>query len=461
MANIIKHIQVVKRPLQDDILLSWQSRTATTDGFYQWNGTGWTLLQGLIGTDLIYDSTILQNRVYWADGKNPIQVWKPDIDEICEVTDAPVVQYLLTYQGRIVGGGDARTKAEVEADSGIWPADSNQDRVVFSEPLDDSLWPPNNFIDANFNNGEVISGLGINSINSATRGAQSQLVVFKPTATLINDGVLNASEQRLNIVSAILGCPGYHSIKNTPHGLMFASKKTVCLMDTSGKEPTQVGFFISPQMELIPAAMQKWMSAMFHDNTYKLSFSNANATRNNEEWWLDLKPQIFPQEHNWYGPMTGDFILQYELFNQLLVGAQMLTTSMWKLDVEGLYGSMTAAGTARTQVMTWPRFQANDLKQGIVDAFGFRGLTDVAGALVFTETISLDQASSSMQTVFTTPVAAGIYNVSRPFRRVRYDGQISISHQSSNDLEILTLYIRTKVRRKQSERLAGSSQANT
>ena len=461
MANVIKHIQVVKRLAQTDILLSWQTRDATTDALYQWNGTGWTFLAALPGTGLIYDSTVLQNRVYWADGKNPINVWKPDIDEICEVVDAPVVQYLVTYQGRIVGGGDARTKAEVEADSGVWPADSNQDRVVYSEPLDDTLWPPNNFIDANVNNGEVISGLGINSITSATRGAQTQLVVFKPTAILVNDGTLNAAEQRLAVVSVALGCPGYHSIKNTPHGLIFASKNTVCLMDTSGKEPTQVGFSISPQMKLIPDAMQKWTAAIFHDNTYKLSFSNADADNNNEEWWLDLKPQIFPQEHNWYGPMTGDMILQYAEFSGDLVGAQMLTTNMWKLDVEGVYGSMTASATPRTQVMTWPRFQANDLKRGFVDAYGFRGIAGAAAALTFTETLSLDQGNSTTSVSFITPADDAIYNVTRPFRKMKYDGQVSISHTSASDLEIQSLYLRTKLSRRQSEHLAGGSQTRT
>jgi hypothetical protein len=215
-------------------------------------------------------------------------------------------------------------------------------------------------------------------------------------------------------------------------------------------------------MALVQDAMEKWHAAIFHENTFKMSISNAHATLNNEEWWLDLKPQIFPQEQNWYGPYTGDNILQYAIFNDVLVGAQMGTNSMWRLDVEGQYGSMTTPATARTQVMTWPRFQANDLKRGMVDAFGFRGLTDVASALVFTETLSMDQASSTVTTVFTTPVAARIYDVSRPFRRVKYDGQLSISHQSDGkDLEIQSLYLRTKLSRRQSEALEGSSQTNS
>ncbi|MFA6082657.1 MAG: hypothetical protein WC773_04615, partial [Patescibacteria group bacterium] len=148
MANTIVHIQVLSRAGENDVLLSWQRRTSPTlvDALYQWNGTGWTLLLELPGTGLIYDSCTLQGNVYWADGKNPIRVWKADASEACEVVDAPVVQYLITYQGRIVGAGDARTEAEVIADSQIWPADSNRDRVVYCEPLDDTLWSPNNFI---------------------------------------------------------------------------------------------------------------------------------------------------------------------------------------------------------------------------------------------------------------------------------------------------------------------------
>jgi hypothetical protein len=455
----IKHTHKYARPGETDILLGFLTRTADTDGLYQWNGSGWTLLWELEGTDLIYDSATYQGRVYWVDGKHHMWVYDAYEDTVCEIETSPLgLQYLLVYQDRLVGAGDARTEAEVVADSGTWPVDSNRDRVLFSEALDVSRWSPNNFIDANSGTGELISGLGVNSITSADRGAQSQLVVFKPSATLVNDGVLGAAEQRLNIVSSVIGCPGYHSIVNTPFGLMFCSKTTVCLLDTSGKEPQQVGFWISPAIAEVPADLQKWTAAIFHDNTYKLALGSSSATTaNDREWWLDLRPQIFPQEHIWYGPMTGDAILQYEIFKNLLVGAQMETTNMWRLDVEGTYRSMTTTA-ARTSTMTWPRIKSENMARGKLDAYGFRGVIDADTAVAFIETVDFERGEDTEANTFTVPANPAIYNVTRPVKRNSYDAQVSISHSAASDLEVHSVYVRGKVTRRQSEKMDGSTQ---
>src|SRR5690242_2900575 len=240
----LKHIHVYRRPGDTDILYGWSTRSGDTDVLVQWNGAGWTEIFTLPGTDLIYDSVTWLSKLFWCDGKNGIWYLDPETNTVCLIDTAPPVQYLIVFQERLVGAGDARTKAEIEAATLVWPADSNRDRVLFSEALDFNRWSPNNFIDAQTGTGEVISGLGINSITSADRGAQSQLVVFKPSSILVNDGILAAAEQRLSIVSKVLGAPGYHSVVNTPFGLMFCSKNTVCMLDTSGREPNQVGFLI-------------------------------------------------------------------------------------------------------------------------------------------------------------------------------------------------------------------------
>src|SRR5262249_49067906 len=131
--------------------------------------------------------------------------------------------------------------------------DSNRDRVLFCEALDFTVWSPNNFISADTGTDEKISGLGVNSITSSDRGAQGQLVVFKPSQTYINDGVLGSGDQRLNVVSSVVGCPGYNTVKNTTFGLMFTAKDTVCLMTTQATEPQQPGVMIGPAIKAIPA----------------------------------------------------------------------------------------------------------------------------------------------------------------------------------------------------------------
>jgi hypothetical protein len=240
---------------------------------------------------------------------------------------------------------------------------------------------------------------------------------------------------------------------------MFCSKTTVCLLDTSGKEPQQVGFWISPAIAAVPAALQKWTAAIFHDNTYKLALgSSAATTANDNEWWLDLRAQIFPQEHIWYGPMTGDAILQYEIFNDVLIGAQMLTTSMWRLDVEGSYRSMTTTA-ARTSTMTWPRVKSENLARGKIDAYGFRGVTDSGTVVAFTEAVDFERGEDSEANTFTAPIQDAIYSVTRPIKRNSYDAQISISHSAASDLEVHSVYVRGKTTRRQSEKMDGSTQA--
>ena len=460
----LKHIHVYKRPGESDILFGWATQSADTDALVQWNGSGWTVIYDLPGTDLVYDSVTWLNKIFFCDGKNGI--WYYDFEnanpEVCLIENAPPVQYLIVFQDRLVGAGDARTKAEIEAATLVWPADSNRDRVLFCEALDFSRWSPNNFIDAQAGTGELITGLGINSITSAERGAQSQLVVFKPTAVLINDGVLGAAEQRLNIVSEVLGCPGYHSIVNTPFGLMFCSKNTICLMDTSGKEPTQVGFFISPDIAVTQSDfdLQRWHAAILHDSTYKLSIpATLASTTNDREWWLDLRPQLFPNEHLWYGPMTGDKILQYAIYNGDLVGAEMGTTNMWKLDVEGVYGSMAAPSTPRTSTMTWPRLAAENMARGKLDAYGFKGVIDSAVPVAFTEAVDFERGLTTYNQTLTVPARPAVYNVTRPIKRNSYDAQVSVSHSADSDIEVHSIYVRGRTTRRQSEKEDGSTQS--
>ncbi len=457
----IKHIHVFKKPGEVDILLGWLTRESAVDGLYQWNGTGWTLLLALEGTDLIYDSVTWKSNVFWCDGKNHIWYLDGATDELCEITASPPVQYLIVFQERLVGAGDARTQAEIEAATLVWPADSNRDRVLWCEVLDFDTWSPNNFIDAQTGTGEVITGLGINSITSADRGAQSQLVVFKPSSVLINDGVLGSGDQRLNIVSEVIGCPGYHSIENTPFGLMFCSKDTVCLLDTSGKEPQQVGFFIGPDIAETQTDfdLQRWHAAILHDRTYKLSIpTDLNSTVNDREWWLDLRPQIFPNEQLWYGPMTGDEILQYAVYQGDLVGAQMGTTTMWKLDVEGTYGSMTAPATARTSTMVWPRLAGENMQRGKLDAYGFKGIIDSATAVALTEGVDYERGRATTSETLTVPARPAVYDVTRPVKRSAYDAQVTISHSADSDIEVHAVYVRGRATRRQSEKEDGSTQ---
>jgi len=456
-----KYIHTLHRAGQDDRLYAWNTRDGNTDAFYQWNGSGWTILWSLPGTGLIYDAVTWREKVFFCDGKHQIWVYDPAGGTICQLVNGPVVQYLIVHQDRLVGAGDARTQAEVEADGGTWPVDSNRDRALFCEVLDYDTWTPNNFIDCKTGQGEVISALGINSITTSDAGAQAQLVIAKPASILVNNGTLGSLDQRLDVVSSVLGCPAYRTMRNTPHGLMFMSNGTVCLMDPSSKEPQQPGFLIFSEFEAIPAAQKAKASAIFHNNMYKIAFAAAGGTTNTKEWWLDLRPPVFPSDNNWYGPHSGDTILMWEVFNGDLVAAQQGTVSMWKVDVEGLWRSMGSA-SARTSTAITGRMQTPGMKTAKLDAYGFTGVID--DTVSVTMEADIDRGTTSQADSWSAPNGLSsenpAYSLIRPLRYPAHDVQVTMAHASASDAEIHSIYLRSRDRRKQSEKQSNSSQVD-
>ncbi len=157
----LKRIHVLHRVGKPDVLFGILTRAGDTDALYAWYGSppSWHLVLELLGTDLIYDTVTWQERLHIADGKNPII-------RLDEQTDcfqfAPVVQYLVVFQDRLVGAGDARL-----IPSEVTEVDSNRDRTLFCEVIDFTQWAPNNFITADTGTSEQISGLGVNSITSS------------------------------------------------------------------------------------------------------------------------------------------------------------------------------------------------------------------------------------------------------------------------------------------------------
>ncbi len=458
----LKYIHTLHRSGEDDVLLGWATRSADTDGFYQWNGTGWTLIWELPGTDLIYDAVTWREKVFFCDGKHKIWVYDRTEGTICTLDNGPVVQYLIVHQDRLVGAGDARTQAEVEADTEVWPVDSNRDRVLFCEVLDYETWTPNNFIDCRTGqSGEVVSGLGINSITTSDAGAQAQLVIFKPHMIGVNNGTLGALDQSFNVISAAVGCPAYKTVKNTPYGLMFMSNESFCWLDTSGKEPNFPGFQIYTEFESIPDAMKSKAAAYYHNHTLKLAIAGSGSSVNNREWWLDLRAAAFPNEHNWYGPHSGDEILMWEEFDGELIAAQHGTTTLWKVDVEGVWRSMTSA-SARTSIATTNRVQVGNMKTGKLDAYGFTG--NVAESVTLTMSADIDRGTASESDTWTAPATLvgadnPAYSIIRPLKRPGHDVQLTLTHAVASDAEIHSIYLRSREKKKQSEKQTSSTQA--
>lgn len=470
MAKILQ-IQTLKRDGQDDVLVSIQTRDGgLTDALFQWiNPTGWIMIFELPGTNLRYSTVQFNERVYIADGKH--HIYKYDGGSVCQLntTISPVVQYLVVFQNRIVGAGDARTQAEVVADGGTWPVDSNRDRALFSEPLDDTTWNPNSFIDFNTGIGEVITGLGVNSLTSSTAGAQDQLVAFKDHFVGVNKGTLESPSQEFDVLSNQRGCPAYHTITNTPYGLMFMSTDTFCLMPQNGQEPQDIGVSISSHIKGIPLNIQRNCAAFYQNEALHLAIpATTSDTTNNSEWELDLRQVMFPSQNMWYGPHNGDTIWQYETFrdspstdnNPYLIAAQQNTVLIWHLNVEGFFGSMTTPTTARTSVQKWPRLLMKGMKQAILDAFGFTGT--INPSVTLSSSVSIDKGTQTYTPSWTSPASLvsskPMYMLLRPTRRPGHDAQITISHSHWSDIIVDSLYVRTKPVGRQSTKQDSSTQ---
>ena len=456
----LKHIHVLSRAGQADILLGWATRDGgATDGLYKWSITGWTLILSLPGTDLIYDSVTWRERLYWVDGKNALGIYD-GLGFCSPVAEAPIGQYIRVHQDRLVIGGDARNQAEVEADGGTWPVDSNRIRVIYCEVLDDATWSPNNFIDCSTVNGEIISGLEIGGLTTSTEGAQSTLAIFKPSITMLHRGPLGTANVQLDIVSTEHGCPGYHSLGKSNEGIIFASKWSVCRLDPgSGKEPEEIGFSIAPDVAATPLAMQKWMAGFYHDGKYHLSFAAPATVTNGVEYELDMRTPVFPTEQNWCGPHSGDDILQWAVYNDELVAAQYGTLNMWLVDVEGQFDSMDSLD-ARVVEVVLPRIASPNLSKQKLDAFGFRIQIGASQDIDFE--IDYDRGSDTDLLSWTSPATIGAFGpgfpVLRPLKQPANDMQISLFYEGNTDLQIDSIYLRGRLDRRQAELQNGSTQ---
>ena len=461
----IKHIHVMSQVGVADILLAFATRDGgATDALYQWvPSLGWSLILALPGTDLIYDSVTWRNRLYWVDGKNAMQIY--DGSGFCTTPpQAPVAQFIVVYQGRLVVGGDARlVPSEVAA------VNSNRNLVRYCESLDDSTWSPNNFIQCDIvGDGQVISGLAVNTVSTSDQGAQSNLLIFHDTASMMHKGVLGSGDVELDVLSGVRGCPGYHSISDTPFGVTFISSKatkgsrpTVCVVNPQGGEPLEIGFPIHTDINNIQDAMHKLDTSIYHDNMLKIAFNGTGTgTANDHEWWLDLRQTVFPGEHNWYGAHTGDQILQWVIYQGKLVAAQNDSMNVWQVDIEGQFGSMTTPLVARTSTQTWPRVRVPGQRKGQVDAYGVMG--QIKAGVTLTGSIDLDRGTTIINDTWTAPAAlpanTPMYALIRPARFEGHDAKISLSHSDFSDITVDSVYIRSLIRGRQQEKQSNSSQ---
>lgn len=243
-------------------------------------------------------------------------------------TPLPKSSYITAFQESIIaGGGSASSEA--------------YNRVYCS-----NAYNPANFSDIGTGTnlafvgletaGEPIMGMGIFSITTADSGTNTQLLVGSKTKLFKMNSVPESADfgsAFLDQLSNKVGLASHWTLVNTDIGTIITGLDDVYLIRDSG-EPSPIGQdiadFISPPDKTTGIDTSYW-NAVFHDNHYKLAYSEPGESAPTKELWLNLrKMKANKGKPSWYGPHTGrtvsysiidDPLAQSELSKRIIVNS--------------------------------------------------------------------------------------------------------------------------------------------
>ena len=155
-----------------------------------------------------------------------------------------------------------------------------------------------------------ITAVGLYSLDTTDQGPQTRQLAFKKntvwTASTIPDPVGGIGTV-MDELSNKTGCQAYRTVVNTEIGVMFLGSDAEPYLIRSVGEPIQVGRRVAPFLAHLaedPALMKK-CSAVFHNNTWKLSYpSTSTSTGNDAQLWANIDKEDQPRIQ-WNGPHTG------------------------------------------------------------------------------------------------------------------------------------------------------------
>ena len=401
-------------------------RSGMTDAIYRLTPTtGWTLDVALPGTDKTYCMVTWKNKILIADNLTAVQQFDPVAKTLTVLTDAPVVQYLAIHQDRIMAGGGT----------------THPTRVLWSEVLEENKWSPNNFLDAQAGHGGQITAL----LGTPWISRDPRFFIFKEGATLSYEGTVNEATSRLVVVSTRRGCRSPKTIWWTPYGAIFlAQDKTVQMIGTGAGELQDIGYMLKDSLSTINADEITNAAAFYHNDLYRLSIAGNLASTNVHEWLLDLRPQVFPKEINWYGPGTGDFIGAYAFYRDLLLAREVGNMKVWEIDrAEDKFKGMD--GLTRVSTATPHKLAVPNDKATLLEAYGFNG--DVESGITFT-VVANDGETTNIKTISGNTTR----EVIRPSARIRgHVFQVTATHSANEECLLESFFLRAKPIRRQAE----------
>lgn len=168
----------------------------------------------------------------------------------------------------------------------------------------------NRFVTIGDSYGDGVTAIGVFTLaTEAVNDPRAYFLAFKKHGVFMKDTFPDPTSgvgAPLQQLSGRVGCIAYRSIVQTPIGVMFLGSDADIYLIRGGGEPVRVGTSVQPVLDHLKLNddLMKQATAVFHDNHYKLCYSPAGSTTNDEQLWADIR--ITPQDQiTWTGPHTG------------------------------------------------------------------------------------------------------------------------------------------------------------
>lgn len=244
----------------------------------------------------------------------------------------------------------------------------------------------------------------------ATSNPSSWLIGFKKNGTWMISGVPDPTANTISAalspqigasaytgspmqqVSGRVGCVAYRSIVQTPIGTLFVGSDANIYRINAVREPQRIGGKIQNALSHLVSndTLMKRVTAVFHDNHYKISYPSSGSSVNDRELWADLRTDE-GDPIVWTGPHIGrnigpQVVLVGESDNLSRLYADESVVRAVTADSSSTYADLAANGSA--QAIAWKvmskifRFSTESHIKRIVGA-----LMDLYVDFAFTNTV--------------------------------------------------------------------------
>lgn len=261
----------------------------------------------------------LSGMSYFANGVDI--PWQTDGFTLCQLSCVqatngtqlpPIPKFIFPYNGSLVIAG-AQAKNQIYASNAHAPQN-------WATGGDGQL---QRFVTIGDPTGTGVTAMGVfTPATEATSNPNSFIISFKkngcwmipnisdPQVSTLVGNLLGQAPSPMTQISGKTGTVAYRTICQTPMGTMFLANDGNVYVINAVSEPRRLGTKIQPLLThlLKNDAWMQSVTAVYHDNHYKISYPSPNAVllpvvSNDSQLWADLRTEEGPI--TWNGPHMG------------------------------------------------------------------------------------------------------------------------------------------------------------